>query len=187
MKHDKVLVSLEIVSYIFICLSFIELFYMILLNFAKFKIDVNSVLLFEFMYFSDIISLSGTFLWLFLITSMVCFLIFGIFINRILIKKNIESKSLAKLMVVVGMIILLGAFVKMNYLVLLGKTKIASIYGSIRFQSALYDFDVTPIMPAVFWIFFVSVNCCYLITGLVVTTLGIKWTILIEQESSTDS
>jgi hypothetical protein len=48
------------------------------------------------------------------------------------------------------------------------------------FQTALYDFDITSFIPAVFWIYFISVNCALMIAGLVVTGIGIKWSLLIE-------
>jgi len=95
--------------------------------------------------------------------------------------KNIESGPLAKFMVVVGVIILLGSFVKMNYLVLLGKTMITTISGPVSFQLALFDSTITPVMPAIFWTFFISVNCCFLISGLGVISVGIKWTLLQEK------
>ena len=65
------------------------------------------------------------------------------------------------------------------------KTKISTLSGSIRFQAALYDFDVTSIVPALFWIFFISFNCNYMFTALVITGLGIKWTLLIEESATT--
>ena len=88
-------------------------------------------------------------------------------------------------MVVIGMVILLGALVKMNYIVLLGKTDISTLSGDISFQSALYDFDITPILPAIFWVYFISATCCYMIAGLIIATLGIKWNLLIEKPEDT--
>ena len=181
MEYKKVLKFLEIVGSIFIILSIIEIAYVILLNFTQFNLDGNSLLLSEFIYSASIIPLSGTILWLFLNASMFCFLILGIFIYKIGSEKNIESSPLAKFLVVNGMIILLVGFVKMNYLVLLGKENITTISGSIAFQFALFDPNITPLMPAIFWTFFISVNCAILFAGLAVTAVGIKWTLLKEQ------
>jgi hypothetical protein len=66
----------------------------------------------------------------------------------------------------------------MNYLVLLGKTKLST---GVSFQTALYRSDITPLMPAIFWGFFISVNCFLLITPLIITAFGIKWTLVIEE------
>jgi hypothetical protein len=181
MEYKKVIKFLEIIGSIFIILSIIEIAYIILLNFTQFNIDVTPIILLEFIYSPSFIPFSGTLLWLFLNISMFCFLILGIFMYKTASNKNIESGPLAKFMVVVGVIILLGSFVKMNYLVLLGKTMITTISGPVSFQLALFDSTITPVMPAIFWTFFISVNCCFLISGLGVTSVGIKWTLLQEK------
>ena len=98
--------------------------------------------------------------------------------------KKIESGPLAKYIVVIGMVIVLGGFIKMNYFVLLGKTTITSAFTTISFQNALYNTYITPIMPAIFWVYFMSVNVGLMLTGLVVTAVGIKWTLLQEAEKS---
>jgi len=186
MEHKKVAKFLTIIGSLFMILSFFEIEFIILLNFTEFNdIETNPILLSEFIYGSDYISLTGTVLWLFLIFSMICFMVLGFCILRTSKSNKIENKLLAKLMVVIGMVILLGAFVKMNYLVLLGKTDISTLSGDISFQSALYDFDITPIFPAITWIYFISATCCYMISALMITALGIKWTLLIEKPEDT--
>jgi len=184
MEHKKVVKFLEIKGLLYIILSIIELVLLIIMNFVEFNIDTDPIFLHEFIYSADIIPLSGTFLWLFVIISVVFYLFLGLFLNRKVTKENIESEALAKFIIVMGMILLIGGFVKMNYLVLLGKTKISTISGSIRLQAALYDFDVTEFYPAVFWVLFISVNTYIIISGLVVTAVGIKYTLLLEQEKT---
>ncbi|MFW9940834.1 MAG: hypothetical protein ACFFFT_07325 [Candidatus Thorarchaeota archaeon] len=182
MEHKKVAKFLAIIGYLFMILSFFEIEFFILLNFTEFNdIKTNPILLSEFIYGSEYSSLDGTLLFLFVFVSMICFLILGFFILRTSKSEKIKDKSLAKLMVVIGMVIILGAFVKMNYIVLLGKTEITTIHGDIRFQSALYDFDITPILPAIMWLYFISVTLSFMISGLITTTLGIKWTLLVDQ------
>ena len=184
MEHLKVLKFLKIMAYIFISLTLVEMSFVILMNFTVFDISGSPILLAELMYGSNKISLTGTILWLFLTISVICFLIIGIFIFSIGNKNKIESTSLAKFIMIIGMVILIGALVKMNYLVLLGKTNIATIPTSIRFQAALYDFNITTIIPAIFWTYFISANCAYIILGIVIAVIGIKWTLLIEQPES---
>jgi hypothetical protein len=181
MKYEKVLKFLEIIGTIYMIVSLIEIASMIILNFTQFVLDGNPYLLSEIVYFSNIFPLSGTFLWFFVNISVVFYLIMGIYLFKISRKNNIESIPLAKLIVVLGMIILLGGFVKMNYLVLLGKTRITTSFTIISFQTALYDPLTTAFMPAVFWIYFISLNCFYLLSGLMITAVGIKYTLLQEQ------
>lgn len=186
MEHKKVLRFFEIMGYIFMSISIIEIAFVISLSFTAFDNLVGSpILMSEFIFSTDYISLTGAVLWLFLIISMVCFLIAGFFMFKTARSKKIESASSAKLIIIFGMVLLLGAFVKMDLLVLLGKTDITTLSGPISFQSALYDFDITPIMPAVYWIFFISANCSFLIGALVITAIGIKWSLLIEQSETT--
>ncbi|MFX1363955.1 MAG: hypothetical protein ACFFCE_13750 [Promethearchaeota archaeon] len=182
MKHDKILKFLQIVGLTFIIISLAEIVFFIVIHFAPFNLDGDSLLLSEFIYISDMISLSGTLLWVFLIIAMVSYLILGIFMYKIIISKSFESWALAKYMIIIGMVILLGGFVKMDFLVLLGKIRIKMISDSIRFQTALYDSNITPIFPAILWIIFISINCYTLIIGLCVTGIGIKWTLLQEEE-----
>lgn len=181
MKYEKVLRFLEIIGSIFIIVSLTEIAYLILLNFTPFILDGNSVLLSEFVYSLSIFPFSGTLLWVFVNISVVCFIIFGVFIFKLSSSKNIESIPLAKYIVVIGMVIVLGGFVKMDFLVLLGKTNITTIFTNISFQSALFDPSITAIIPAIFWIYFLSVNTAYLLIGLTVTAVGIKWTLLQEK------
>jgi hypothetical protein len=112
---------------------------------------------------------------------VVLYLILGFFIFKTAKANKIESKSLAKLMIVIGMVILLGAFIKMNYLVLLGRTPLSTGSGSVAFQTALYRPDITPLMPAILWTYFIAVNCFLMIISLIITSFGIKWTLDIEE------
>ncbi|GAJ06851.1 unnamed protein product [marine sediment metagenome] len=181
MDHKKMIKFLEIIGIIFMSVSVLEIEFVIFLNFAEFNISGSPMLLSEFIYSSSFISLTGTVLWLIYIISIVIFLIVGFFIFKTANKNMIESKSLAKLMIVLGMAILIGALVKMNYLVLLGKTKLSS---GISFQTILYSFNITPLMPAIVWTYFISVNCFLMMTPLIITAFGIKWTLVIEQSET---
>ncbi|MHA2006843.1 MAG: hypothetical protein ACXABO_04280 [Promethearchaeota archaeon] len=181
MEHKKVIKGLGIMGIIFMSLSITEIIFIVVMNFIEFDINGNSLILSEFIYGSTYISLTGTFLWLFLISSTVLFLIVGFCIFKVSKNDKIISKSLAKLIVVIGMVILIGAFIKMNYLVLLGKTKISTLSGPIRFQAALYDFGITSIAPALIWVALISFNCTYMVAALVITGVGIKWSLLIEE------
>lgn len=185
MDHKKVIKFLSIIGYIFIIITCLEITFFIALNFAEFNyVDINPIPLSDFIYGSSYISLTGTVLWIFLIISMICFMVLGFYILETANSSKMGGKSLTKLMIVIGMVVLIGALVKMNFLVLLGKTNISTTYGSISFQSALYDFEITPITPGIIWIYFISVNCALMIAGLVITAIGIKWMLLMESSDT---
>ncbi|MFW9784268.1 MAG: hypothetical protein ACFFFB_18460 [Candidatus Heimdallarchaeota archaeon] len=182
MEHKKVVKFLKIVGLIFMIVSYIEISFHISLNFIEFNyIDFAPVLFSDIIYGSNYISLAGTVLWLFMIFSMICYFIVGFFLFKVTRKNKIETKSLAKFVVIIGMVVLMGALVKMNYLVLIGRTGITTYYGRVSIQFAFYDFDISSIAPGIFWIFFISANCAYLISGVVITGIGVKWTLLIEE------
>ena len=187
MEYKAVVKAIEIISAYLIILSIMELVFIVSLLFTEVNVVPEILLLHELIFSSDFISISGSLLYVFLIICMVFFLILGIHMLRFALNNKIESKPLAKYLVVLGMVMLLGAFVKMDYLVLLGKTNVDTVLGSIPFQTALYDSTITPFIAGVFWVFFISVICCFLITGVIVTTAGIKWTSLIEREESSNS
>jgi len=184
MKYEKVLKFLKIMGSIFILISLVEIVFIILMNFVFFTIDGSSYLLNEIIYSSTMFQFAGTLLWIFLISAMACYAIIGLFMFKTGSKTDIESIPLAKFLVVIGMVILLAGFVKMNYLVNLGKTRITSTVTTVTFQTALYDMNITPIMPGIFWVFFISANIAILISGLVITAVGIKYTLLQEQEAN---
>jgi hypothetical protein len=181
MDYKKITKFLKITGLIFIVISVIEIAFMMLLHFTEFNLNGSPILLSEFIYGSSYISLTGTVLWLIFLISMVVYLIVGFFIFSTAKTNTIESKSLATLMIVMGMSILIGALLKMNYLVLLGNTSLVTGSGSISFQTALYRPDITPLIPAIFWIYFISVNCFLMIISLIITAFGIKWTLDLEQ------
>ncbi len=183
MKHDKILKFIQIVGLIFIIVSLVEIVFFIILHFTIFTLTSDSLLLSEIMFSAEMFPISGTILWIFLIITTICYLILGIFMFKIIQTKTFESRALAKYMIIIGMTILLGGFVKMNFLVLLGKTKITTISDSIRFQTALYNTSITPLLSGILWIVFISFNCYILMAGLCVTGIAIKWTLLQEEES----
>ncbi|MFX1409496.1 MAG: hypothetical protein ACFFA6_04035 [Promethearchaeota archaeon] len=188
MEYKAVIKSIEIMSIYIIILSLMEIATAFLLNFTEFNVLPNSILLQELIFSSKYVNLSGSIFWVFLIISMFFFLILGVHMYRISVKKNIESKPLAKYLVIIGMTLLLGGFVKMDYLVLLGKTKVEiSALNSIPFQTALYDSSITPFIAGVFWIFLISVIVCFLITGVIITAAAIKWTADLDRESKSNT
>jgi hypothetical protein len=187
LEHKTIVKAIEIISAYLIILSIMELVFIVLLLLTEVNVSPEILPLQELIFSSDFIDISGSILWVFLIICMVFFLILGIHMLRFALNNKIETKPLAKYLVVLGMVLLLGGFVKMDYLVLLGKTEIETALGSMPFQSALYDNNITPLASGVIWVFFISVIICFLITGLIVTTAGIKWTLLIEREEPSKS
>ncbi len=188
MEHKKVLKFLEIIGFIFMIVSALEVIFFITLNFTPFdNIISDPIFLSEIIYGSSYIHYLTTILWFFLIITIAVYFIVGFFLRRTGKNSKIQSASLAKLMVLTGMIILMGGMLKLNYLVLLGRTRITTLLGPVSFQSAMYRFDISPLSAGIFWLYFIAANCSYLIAALVITAVGIKWTILMGQEKPKES
>jgi hypothetical protein len=188
MEHRKVLKFLEIMGFIVMSVSALEVVFFITLNFTPIENIISSpILLSEIIYGSSYIPYLTTILWFFLIISIAIYFVVGFFLRSTGKNNKIQSASLAKLVVLIGMVILMGGMVKLNYLVLLGRTRITTLLGPVTFQSAMYRFDISPLSAGIFWLYFIVANCIYLIAALVITATGIKWTILLGQEKPKES
>ena len=78
----------------------------------------------------------------------------------------------------------MNSFIKLEYIVLLGKTGI-TIGGEIyTLQQALYTPIIAPFSMAVMWFFFYIVVCCYLTLGLIFAGSGLSWILAIENSKN---
>ena len=183
MEYNTVIKVLKYIGVVLIIVSIIEFLFISLLTITRVTIDSETVLLRNVIFSSNTFQFTGIVLYFFVIISIFMFMILGMYILNVAINKKVQYKGLAKLLVVMGMIMVLAAFVKMNYLVLLGKNEIETVsYGTIRFQAAIYNQEISPFSLTIFWFYFISENCFLMILGVIIATTGIKWTILIKEE-----
>ena len=182
LEYKAVIKSLKYISAILIILSIIEFLFIALLNITKITIDTESNFLIAIILSPDYFQFPGIIFYIFNILSIFMFMVLGMYLLNVVINEKIQTNGLAKLLVVIGMVIVLNAFVKMNYLILLGKSKIETFSGTIRFQTAIYNPDISPFSLTIFWFYFLSINCFLMIIGAIIATAGIKWTILITEE-----
>ena len=169
-----------IVSFTFIGASVIELVFSMILALTELSLDEGNMILGSLIVNLDLMPLETIFLWLFLQLIICFFLILGITLLLVITKKQVPNDVMAKYLVLTGILILILSFIKLEYIVLLGKTE---INGLITFENALYDLSISPAYAAVMWIFYTAVVCSYLIIGLVVAAVGLQWTLESEKKT----
>ena len=141
----------------------------------------KTIYLIDFLFASGLFPLSGVITWCFLIIITCCFLILGL-VFRIVILKEINYKILSKYLIVLGLFVLVGSFVKLEYIVLLSNKEVIVNAEAVTFEAILYNPVITPFYAAVLWISFSGVACGYLICGLIITAGGIQWSSEIVRE-----
>ena len=93
---------------------------------------------------------------------------------------------LAKFLLLIGLFLIIGGFIKTNFIVLLGNSTINTGITTITLQDALYTPSITPIFGAIMWIYFTVVISCFLISGLIFGGIGLKWMLLIQEEQTSN-
>jgi len=169
---------------IFVALSAIELVFMLLIALTEVYINGEMLLIQDLLLNQDLMPIEGIFLWIFIIMCICIFMVIGLVFIIIGIKKNLDGPVLAKYLTILGMFILVLSFIKLEYIVLLGKSELSfSMKNTLpKFQALLFNNDLTPIPTACMWIFLTAVVCSHLMAGLVVAASGINWTLEYERQ-----
>jgi len=175
----------------FMVVSVIELIFMVIIGLTEATIDGEAVTLSSLIFGGGIVPIEVAFLWIFLAVIMCFFALLGFVMCKIVLSKNLDGETIGKYLSIIGMLILILTFVKLEYIILVQKTVVtydtdAICHPSVEickntFQSLLYNPNITPFVAAALWIFFTAVSCGYLICGLVVAAGGLKWVLEIEK------
>lgn len=172
MEYKAVKKGLILFGVIFIGLSIIELVNTVLLWYTKFNLDGKKVLFSELIF---TIPLYGTFLFFFLI----CTIFFNLIIGMVLIinarRKSLEHKVLAKNIFVLGILVLILAFVEMEFITILSRIEIVESGKNKTLQSIFYDANIVPFSVTVIWVFYTAVVCIYFISGSILAGSGLRW------------
>ena len=184
-KEEHYKKVLLVFGLLFIVLSSIELFNIFLLLNTQINLYGKKMLFQEFIFNSTYVPLSGTLIFLFLISSICFFFIIGILLLK-LTSRKIYNKSRAKSMLMLGILILIFSFMKLGYITFLGRTEI-TIGGRLKtFQHIIFTANLAPFYVIVIWLFFTGVVCFYLMVGLVFGALGLHWTLELEKQEAGD-
>ncbi|MFX0059881.1 MAG: hypothetical protein ACFE85_18860 [Candidatus Hodarchaeota archaeon] len=183
MNQKFILKYLKLFSIGFIVVSFIEFIDIILLSIViKMEINGDNLPLIEIFFNTGLLPIHGSFLWVFLIIIPCVFVAFGFILFRSARKDRHDINTLSKFILVIGLFLLLGSFIKISYMILLANTKL-NLGSSIEFQQALYNPLITSFGGGAMWIFLYAVGFSYLISGLIFGGVGLKWILILEKEN----
>jgi hypothetical protein len=183
MDQGKIIKGMKLAAIVFVVVSIIEIIFVLIMGFTPVNINNETVTLTAVIFNPVIVPAEGMLFWIFMIVLMCFYLVLGLVFFKLSIRKEINSKVLAKYLTVLGMLVLIMTFVRIEYYILLAKTPISytTAFTPPTFQSLLYSHNITPFIVVILWIFFMSVSCFYLIIGLIISAGALKWQLEIDK------
>jgi len=168
----------------FLLISILEIVDLILLStIIMVNIEAQTVNMIELLLNSAWISFHGIYLLFFLLIIPFGFAAIGLAIFIISKRDSLDDFTLAKFIIVIGLIFLIGSFIKAEYLVLLSGTEL-TLSIPISFQEILFNPSNTPFIGAVMWIYPMIIFCVFLTSGMIFGGIGLKWFLIIDREKS---
>jgi len=184
MERKLVLKWLSIFSVSFFILSIVELLDLIIFS-TVITMDLDGQLtIFNVIFQSGFMSIHAPLLWIILLCVICAFIALALSIYRVAKKQIIENFNLAKFMLLIGLFLVIGGFIKMSFIVLLGNNTISTGLTTITFQEALYTPTITSVIGAIMWVYFIVVVCSFLISGITFGGVGLQWMLLIQDEKA---
>ena len=185
MERKVVLKWLSIFSVSFFILSIVELIDLIIFSTViSMDLDGQQFAILNVIFQSGFMSFHAPLLWVFLLCVICAFIALALSIFKVAKKQIIEDYNLANFMLLIGLFLIIGGFIKMSFIVLLGKITISTGLTTITFQNALYTPTITPVIGAIMWVYFIVVVCSFLVSGLIFGGVGLQWMLLIQDESA---
>ena len=183
MERKLVLKWLSIFSVSFFILSIVELLDLIIFS-TVITMDLDGQLtIFYVIFLSGYMSIHAPLLWIFLLCVICAFIALALSIYKVAKKQIIENYNLAKFMLLIGLFFVIGGFIKMSFIVLLGNNIINTGLNP-TFQEALYTPTITSVIGAIMWVYFIVVVCSFLILGMIFGGFGLQWMLLIQDEEA---
>ncbi|NVM17093.1 MAG: hypothetical protein HWN80_05205 [Candidatus Lokiarchaeota archaeon] len=187
MERKAVLKWLKIFSMIFLILSIVELLDLILFSsLITLNLDGSQYTIFSVIFQLDFMAIHAMLLWIILLCVISSFIVLSFSIFKVAKKNKIENYILAKFLLLIGLFLIIGGFIKTNFIILLGNSTINTGITTITFQDALYTPTITPLFGILMWIYFTVVISCFLVSGLIFGGIGLKWMLLIQEEQASN-
>ena len=188
MERKVVIKWLKIFSISFLILSLVGLVDLILLStIINVTLDGQQYTILTIIFQSGFMTFHAMLLWIVLLCILCGFIVLSCAIFKVANKNTIEDNILAKFLLLIGLFLIIGGFITMNFIVLLGKNTINTGITTIIFQEAVISLSIIPVIGATMWLYFTFVVACFLISGLIFGGIGLKWMLLIQEEESTNS
>ena len=187
MERKVVSKWLKIFSVSFFILSIVELLDLILFSFLiNLNLDGAYYTIFNIVFDSGFMTIHAILLWIILLCVMCSFIVLSLSIFKAAKKNTIENHIFAKFLLLIGLFLVIGGFIKTNFIVLLGNSYINTGITYITLQEAIYSplYSIPPVIGAIMWVYFTFVTSCFLISGLIFGGVGLKWMLLIQEEET---
>ena len=189
MERKAVLKWLKIFSAGFFILSIVELLNLISFSFlVNLTLDSTQYNIFSVIFQSGFMTAHAMLLWIILLCVICSFIVLSLTIFRVAKKNTIENHLLAKFLLLIGLFLIIGGFIKTNFIVLLGNGNLNTIMPVLpvlpdTLQNVIYW---QSLFGTLMWIYFIIVTSCFLISGLIFGGIGLKWTLLIQEEETSN-
>jgi len=186
MERKVVIKWLKIFSSSFLILSLVGLINLILFStIINLTLDSQQFTILPIIFQLGFMSFHAGLLWIVLLCIFCGFIVLSFSIFKVAKNNTLDDTILAKFLLLIGLFLIIGGFITMNFIVLLGNSTINTGITNIMFQNALYSPSITPIFGAIMWWFFTVVIYSFLVSGLIFGGVGLKWMLLIQEEEST--
>ena len=183
MERKVVIKWVKIFSISFLILSLSGLVDFILFStIINITLDSQPYTILTIIFQSGFMTIHASLLWIVLLSIFCGFIVLSCSIFIVANKNTLVDKILAKFLLLIGLFLIIGGFITMNFIVLLGKSNINTGITNIIFQDALLSSSITPIIGAIMWLYFPFVVACFLISGLIFGGNGLQWMLLIEEK-----
>jgi len=185
MERKVILKWLSIFSVSFLILSIVELLDLIIFSTViSMDLDGQQFTIFNVIFQSGFMSIHAPLLWIILLCVICAFGALALSIYRVAKKQIIENYNFAKFLLLIGLFLIIGGFIKMSFIVLLGNNIINTGLTTITFQEAIYTPTITSVIGAIMWVYFIVVVCSFLVSGLIFGGVGLQWMLLIQDEGA---
>ncbi len=180
MERETIDKCLKYFALIIFISSLIELIVVILLSFIPIIISLENLPLINYIFLANF-PITGKICWILTIITPLCYMALGLALYYIIAKKEIDIEYLSKYMIVFGLILLIGAFIKLEYQYLL-QNQVAPI-GSTNnsFLAILIDPSITPFLILILWTLQTSIYCGDTVLAIVITAGGLNKSLKIEK------
>jgi hypothetical protein len=184
MERRAVIKWVKIFSIGFLILSLVGLADLVLLStLINVTFDTQPYNILTIIFQSGFMSFHAMLLWIILLSTFCGFIVFSFSIFKVVNRDTVvDDKNLAKFLLLIGLFLIIGGFITMNFIVLLGKSTVNTGITNTTFQIALDSPSITPIFGTLMWFYFNIATYCFLVSGLIFGGIGLKWMLLVQEE-----
>jgi hypothetical protein len=187
MEYHSVKKWVQTFGALFIVLSIIELINTFLFLNTRVKTNGNTIVMQHLIFNSGRLPITSFYIFIFLICTICIFLIMGLLLLRIITKKTLDQSTIAKYLLILGILIIIFTFIKMGYIAYLEKAQVKFENQSLSFKYFIWKYNTSIIGPydlLISWTFYTAVVCCYLVIGLIISGGGLNWMLELTKEAA---